>query len=120
MRLLVNHEIIAALQNPAANATALAYVNEGAPPQTLQVNESQVRSASLDLTIGEIFIPGSSTDALGGRNVGKREHNLDQGHTAVIRTREVLRMGPRRAAIAFPRRSWIRRATTLHCDKYGS
>jgi dCTP deaminase len=38
----------------------------------------------------------------GGSNSPKREHNLQQGHTAVIRTRERLRMGQRRAAIAFP------------------
>jgi dCTP deaminase len=100
MRLLVDQGIRAALQNPAG--TALAYVMEGAPPQPRQVNATLVRSTSLDLTIGEIFIPGSSKDDLGGSNSPKREHNLDQGHTAVIRTRERLRMGQRRAGIAFP------------------
>jgi dCTP deaminase len=100
MRLLVDQEITTALQDPAHNA--LAYVMDGASAQPQQVDALQVRSASLDLTVGEIFIPGSSPDALGGSNSGKREHNLDQGHTAVIRTRELLRIGPRRAAIAFP------------------
>ncbi len=99
MRLLVDLEIIAALQNPAT--TALAYVI-GSTTQFLQVDSSKVRSASLDLTVGEIFIPGQSSRDLGGSKSGKREHGLNQGHTAVIRTREVLRMGPSRGAIAFP------------------
>src|SRR5262249_24020852 len=72
------------------------------PPQPAQLDATHVHSTSLDLTIGEIFIPGTSPDDLGGSNRAKREHNLGQGHTAVIRTREILRMGPHRAAIGFP------------------
>src|SRR5262249_24111108 len=100
MRLLVDQDIRAALQNPAT--TALAYVMVGDPPQPAVLNVDAVRSTSLDLTIGEIFIPGSPPNDLGGSNMPKREHNLDQGHPAVLRTRENLRMGPCRAAIAFP------------------
>jgi dCTP deaminase len=100
MRLLVDHEIRAALQNPTGSA--LAYVLEGQPPQPRELSASRVRSTSLDLTIGEIFIPDSKPDELGGSNNPKTEHNLKQGHTAVIRTRERLRMGGFRAAIAFP------------------
>jgi deoxycytidine triphosphate deaminase len=99
MRLLVDNEIRAAL-HPVA--TALAYVMQGAPPAATELDDDNVRSTSLDLTIGEIFIPGSSEDELGGSDNAKTEHNLAQGHTAVIKTREWLRMGPRRAAIAFP------------------
>jgi dCTP deaminase len=100
MRLLVKQEIEAALNDPAG--TALAYLLEGDPPQHLRHPNANVRSTSLELTIGEIFIPGSSPDDLGGIDNGKLEHNLTQGHTAVIRTRERLRMGAGRAAVAFP------------------
>lgn len=100
MRLLVDQDIHAALQDPGR--TALAYILKGDPPQPSSLSATPVRSTSLDLTIGEIFIPGSQPETLGGSKNPKREHNLDQGHTAVIRTHERLRMGPSRAAIAFP------------------
>jgi hypothetical protein len=80
MRLLVKQEIEAALNDPAG--TALAYLLEGDPPQHLRHPNANVRSTSLELTIGEIFIPGSSPDDLGGIDNGKLEHNLTQGHTA--------------------------------------
>src|SRR5262249_49192949 len=100
MRLLVRQEIEAALNDPAG--TALAYLLEGDPPQHLRHPNANVRSTSLELTIGEIFVPGSSPDDFGGADNGKQEHNLNQGHTAVIRTREILRMGASRAGVAFP------------------
>jgi dCTP deaminase len=100
MRLLVDQEIRAALQDPGG--TSLAYVIEGEPPQPSALAATRVRSSSLDLTVGEIFIPGTASNDLGGSNSPKREHNLAQGHTAVIRTRERLRTGQRRAAIGFP------------------
>jgi dCTP deaminase len=100
MRLLVDHEITSALQNPVGNA--LAYVLDGDPPHATQIGNTQIQPSSLDLTIGKIFIPGTPSNEMGGSNNGKNEHNLDQGHTAVIRTREAIRMGPNRSAIAFP------------------
>jgi|SRR5579862_6801988 len=100
MRLLVRADIIAALQNPGT--TALAYnLDDSDPPQRVQVG-AEVEPASLDLTIGEIFIPDTQTTDWGGSGNGKHEHDLAQGHTAVIRTRERLRMRRDLAAIAFP------------------
>ena len=100
MRLLVRQEIEAALNDPAG--TALAYILEGDPPQHLRHPNANVRSTSLELTIGEIFVPGSSHDDFGGADDGKQEHNLEQGHTAVIRTQERLRMGARQVGVGFP------------------
>jgi dCTP deaminase len=99
MRLLVNDEIRAALRPVGV---ALAYVMEGDPPVPTELTSADIRSTSLELTIGEIFIPGSAENDLGGSNRPKSAHNLDQGHTAVVRTREWLQMGARRAAVAFP------------------
>jgi dUTPase len=97
MRLLVNTEIEVALENP--DTTAIAYI-PGTQPQS--VEEKHIGYSSLNLTIGEIFLPGSKKDELGGSNNPKTLHTLGQGHTAVIRTREKLRMGSLRSAIAFP------------------
>jgi dCTP deaminase len=102
MRLLVDHEISAAVQNPAANLAALAYVLEGDPIQRRQIDTAQIHSATLDLTIGEIFIPGSPQNNVGGSDHGKNEHSLAQGHTAVVKTRERVHMSGRQAGIAFP------------------
>lgn len=100
MRLLVDSDIRSALQAPID--AAVAYVMDGDPPQPQLIPSPRVRRASLDLTIGEIFVPGSDPEDPGGSENPKKEHSLEQGHTAVIRTRQHLRMGPSRAAIAFP------------------
>ena len=100
MRLLINRDLRLALQDPAGDA--VAYVMGGNPLQPQPLSSANIKSASLDLTIGSIFLPGSLPDDLGGCNKGRGEYNLNQGHTAVVRTREILRMGPERAAVAFP------------------
>jgi dCTP deaminase len=63
---------------------------------------SPVRGASLDLTIGAIFLPGVADGKLGGSNRGKRAHGLESGETAVVRTTESLRLPGNIAAIGFP------------------
>jgi hypothetical protein len=79
-------------KNPAGDA--LAYVLEGSPPQATRITNAVVKPTTLDLTIGKIFIPDTPANEVGGSNNGKNEHSLAQGHTAVIRAREILRMGP--------------------------
>jgi deoxycytidine triphosphate deaminase len=63
---------------------------------------SPVRGASLDLAVGEIFIPGAPDGKLGGSDRGKQNHGLESGETAVIRTAEILRLPGDVAAIGFP------------------
>ncbi len=63
---------------------------------------SQVQAASLTFTIGDIFIPGTKADDLGGCNNPRASYELAQGHTAVIRTRETIHLSARRAGIGFP------------------
>jgi dCTP deaminase len=64
---------------------------------------SKIQAASLDLTIGEIYLPGSETDKPGGASSPiTMEMTLRTGQTAVIRTREVLHLAHDLAAIGFP------------------
>jgi deoxycytidine triphosphate deaminase len=68
----------------------------------LDTSETPVRGATLDLTIGAIFVPGVSDGKLGGSTRGKRAHGLASGETAVVRTAEILRLPGNIAAIGFP------------------
>jgi dUTPase len=61
-----------------------------------------VRGASLDLTIGGIFLPGATDGKLGSSNRGKERHQLKTGETAVVRTAERLQLPTDVAAIGFP------------------
>jgi deoxycytidine triphosphate deaminase len=97
VRLLVDHEIIAALQQQDAIARGLP-----TPLNVSHTRASQVQAASLNFTIGEIFVPGTKSDDLGGCNNPRTTFELPQGHTAVIRTRESIHLSPQRAGIAFP------------------
>lgn len=63
---------------------------------------SQVQPASLDLTIGEIFVPGTGPGKLGSYNSPRDEVNLPHGGTAVIRTKEELHLPNNLAGIGFP------------------
>lgn len=77
-------------------------IAEGIRTELLQTALSPVKGASLDLTVGSIFIPGTARAAPGGLEVPLEELALMQGHTAVIETLETLSISKRMAAIAFP------------------
>ncbi|HUI35213.1 MAG TPA: hypothetical protein VLX67_06805 [Stellaceae bacterium] len=73
----------------------------------LGTEKSPVRDASLELTVGRIFLPGVADRKLGGFELGgskrgKRAHGLASGETAVVRTAETLRLPGDIAAVGFP------------------
>ena len=68
----------------------------------LDAADTPVHGATLDLTIGAIFLPGVADGKLRGSTRGKRAHGLGSGETAVVRTAETLRMPGNVAAIGFP------------------
>jgi dCTP deaminase len=67
-----------------------------------QGSKSKIQAASLDLTIGEIFVPDTDNEKPGGAYSPLTEYALAEGHTAVIKTKEELHVGDDLAAIAFP------------------
>lgn len=95
LSLLVDKEINERLSRDTCLAS-------GVPLDDFVLSKSKVQASSLNLTIGDIFIPGPVGRRLGGALDPLKEFTLRQGHTAVIRTAESLNLGPRLAGIAFP------------------
>jgi len=71
-------------------------------PDDVGRRDSQIQPASVDLTIGEIYVPGIPQNSLGGINAPRQHLSLQQGHTAVVRTRECLSVPNWVAAFGFP------------------
>ena len=63
---------------------------------------SSIQPASIDLHIGQIFTPGAKPGELGAHDAPRRDFTLMTGQTAVIRTREQLKLPDDIAGIAFP------------------
>jgi deoxycytidine triphosphate deaminase len=63
-------------------------------------SERHVKRASLDLTIGEIYIPEKKEDERGGFNKPRFELSLNQGETALIKTAEALVLSLQRVGLA--------------------
>jgi deoxycytidine triphosphate deaminase len=63
---------------------------------------SRIQAASLDLTIGDIFIPGADADKPGGLRSPHTRVSLREGRIAVIRTNETLAMPSNIVALGFP------------------
>ena len=64
--------------------------------------DSPVQPSSIDLRIGEIFLPGVRGKAPGGASNPLSGHILKSGQTAVVITLEELRMPGNLAGIGFP------------------
>lgn len=62
----------------------------------------KIKAGSLDLTIGDIFIPGVSDGGLGSHKYPRKSISLGQGQTAIIRTTESLQLAANAGGIAFP------------------
>jgi deoxycytidine triphosphate deaminase len=63
---------------------------------------SWVQSASLDLHVGNIYVPEMDPEKLGGSVKPKQDHILEPGHTAVVETKEILDLPAYVGAIGFP------------------
>lgn len=62
----------------------------------------QIKPASLDLTIGKIYLPGVANDAVGGAAKPIRKvHSLSEGGSAVVETAEELILAANQVAIVF-------------------
>jgi len=71
-------------------------------PTNIANATSQIQAASLDLTIGAIYLPGSGQSGHGSSQWPLVDYCLGTGETAVIKTKEVLCLPPDLAGIAFP------------------
>jgi len=95
MRLLVDEELLALVRHQAAVAD-LPVPREWFGP------DSPVQPASLDLHVGEIFIPGMRSSAPGGHDDPEDAVVLRTGHTIVVTTLETLNLPPNVCGVGFP------------------
>lgn len=88
------------IQAAVATAPSLA---SGVDSTDTGKRNSKIQPASLDLTIGEIYVPGRKAHELGGiNNPYRKSLALEQGHTAFVVTKEELDIPNDVAAIGFP------------------
>jgi dCTP deaminase len=95
MRLLVDEELVALIRDEKA-------VESVPQPRDWYAADSPVQPASLDLHVGEIFIPGKRSSALGGHSNPENDIVLRTGHTVVVTTLENLRLPSDVSGIGFP------------------
>ena len=71
-------------------------------PSDPYVKDSQVQPASFDLTVGRVFTPCTEDQNKPGEPVGETQYILKPGRTAIVLTREELKMPSNLVAIGFP------------------
>jgi dCTP deaminase len=64
--------------------------------------DSPVQPASLDLRVGDIYVPGVKPNESGGLERPKESHILKAGQTAVVFTKETIKIPDDLGAIGFP------------------
>jgi dCTP deaminase len=99
MSLLRDDEIIASI---TVQAPAVPYVEGVTLPADPYSKDSPVQASSIDLHIGNIYLPGEKESDPGGAQSPRRDYCLKTGETAVVTTLEVLHLPPDVAAFGFP------------------
>lgn len=99
MGLLRDQDLIANLTAPPP---AVPYIEGIELPVNPYSKDSPVQSSSVDLHIGNIYLPGKKSMDAGGAQNPKTEHVLSTGETAVVTTRETLHLPDHVAALGYP------------------
>jgi len=100
MKLLRDQELADRIS--AAAAASTPPLVSDARPDYLGYKDAKIQPASVDLTIGQIFVPGTPVGKLGSLQKPRQKLSLAQGHTAVVRTKETLALPANIAAFGFP------------------
>jgi deoxycytidine triphosphate deaminase len=101
MRLLKDDELVPLVRGANPILTGHSY-DDGGNVAAWFLRQSPVQPCSVDLTVGDIFLPGTTLDEDGSADHPMTTHNLDRGQTAIITTRETLHLRPNLAAFGFP------------------
>jgi dCTP deaminase len=102
MRLLRDEELIVPPAHPG-EATTVRYIAGTTAAQIVDyTSASMVQACSVDLHIGNIYLPGKNHHDAGGVDNPKHDHVLQAGETAMISTQETINLPNNVAAIGFP------------------
>jgi dCTP deaminase len=99
MSLLRDEEIIAAI---TVQPPAVPYIDGVLLPADPYSGDSPVQASSVDLHIGNVYLPGEKETDLGGAQNPKQDYSLKTGETAVITTTETLHLPSDVAGFGFP------------------
>lgn len=67
-----------------------------------KIDLNQIKGASLNLKIGKIYVPGTSSEELGGVAKPLTVFSLQQGATVVLKTSQEIKLNARQTGIMFP------------------
>src|SRR5882762_7390489 len=98
MSLLRDHDLIGNITGKAETR----YFEGVELPADPYSKESPVQASSIDLHIGDIFLPGTKKDQVGGVENPKSGYWLQTGETAVVTTKETLDFPGNIAGFGFP------------------
>lgn len=98
MKLLKDDELASAIFHPAPDTSPL--IDPVPSAEVFTTAESAIQPASIDLHVGQIFVPGEF-DSSGAPNA-KKQLSLKTGQTAVLTTKERLQLPRNIAAFGFP------------------
>src|SRR5216683_926386 len=83
-------------------ASVATFADEVELPVDPYSKDSPVQGCSLDLHIGDIYLPGKKEDEIGGTQNPKLDVELETGATAVVTTKERLHLPGDVAGFGFP------------------
>lgn len=87
----------------AGAANTVRYTQDIAQGRTIDDSgRSMLQACSVDLHIGDIYLPGTKADEPGSVGHPKVEHTLMTGETAMVQTQETVHLPSDVAAIGFP------------------
>jgi dCTP deaminase len=99
MSLLRDEDLITRI---TAVAPSIPYVEGIELPKDPYSKDSSIQGASVDLHIGNIYLPGVKEEDTGGTKSPKSDHVLMTGETAVVTTKETLHLPDNVAGFGFP------------------
>lgn len=96
MTLLRDEELLPLLSGSTPIVTGHGYKDDW------YAKGSPIQPSSIDMTIGDIFLPGAKLEDGGGEKHPLSRFSLNPGQTAIVTTRETVHLSPDLAAIGFP------------------
>jgi len=99
MSLLRDQDLVAGMK---VKPPAVPYATGVEIPADPYAADSPIQGSSIDLRIGNIYLPGKKNKDLGGVENPKATHSLKTGHTVVVTTKEKLQLPDDIAGIGFP------------------